>query len=489
VNSRHTHVAIAVPVAVSVAVMALLAGCSDTGGGAAARTPSTHRAAVNGARGIGDKYFPADGNGGYDVTHYAIDDTMVLSTGTLSGTTTLTARATTELASFSVDLLLEVTSVTVNGKPASYSRPDRHEVRIRPRTPIVAGRTFTVVVGYRGTPDEISWGGERSWFGNHHEVVAINEPHIAPWWFAANDHPRDKATFDITIRVPRGNQVISNGSLAATRRADEWTTFQWREEQPMATYLAFFAAGRFAIERGTTPQGTPYLLAVSRQFSEARQRVGLTRLRRTSEVEGWLEERLGPYPFPVIGGLITSHPTGFALENQTRPVYPFLGPDSGWMITHELAHQWFGDSVSVESWKDIWLNEGFATYLETWWDNRNAEDEPAAMQDWLEFQWETYARGADFWDLPIGEPGAEHLFDDEVYQRGAMVVQALRHRIGEADFSTLLHTWLTQHRDGNVAIADFTALAEEVSGEDLDGFFQHWLYDAQRPAHTTENGF
>ncbi|WP_182920246.1 M1 family metallopeptidase [Nocardioides cavernaquae] len=475
-----------VATAAAAAFVTLLAACTTAGEDASAQeTPSP----VNGAAGIGDRYFPADGNGGYDVTHYAINDTMRLRAGTLSGTTKITARATQDLASFSVDLLLTVTGVTVNGAAASYSRPNRHEVRIRPKSPIPAGKTFTVVVGHQGTPGSISWEGERSWFGNEREVVAINEPHIAPWWFAANDHPRDKATFDIAVRVRRGNQAISNGSLVSTTRTPNWTTYRWRMAQPMTTYLAFFAAGRFIVERGRTAHGTPYLIAVSQQLGDAQQRSALALMRRTSVVQGWLEDRLGTYPFPVTGGVVTSHRTGFALENQTRPVYPYLGSDADWLVAHELAHQWFGNSVTLESWKDIWLNEGLATYMETWWDNRREADQPAALQDWLEFQWETYANGSDFWQVKIGDPGTKSLFGDEVYQRGAMAVQALRHRIGETDFNAVLRTWVTRHRNGNAAIADFTALAEEISGEDLDGFFQHWLYDTQRPAHTEENGF
>jgi aminopeptidase N len=471
---------------VAVAVIGtLLAACTTGREDAVAKATLSP---VAGAAGIGDSYFPVDGNGGYDVLHYTVNDTMRLTQGTLTGSTTISARATKDLSSFSVDLLLTVSGVTVNGERASYSRPSAHEVRIRPKAPIASGSTFTVVVGHHGTPGALTWGGERSWFGNSHEVVAINEPHIAPWWFAANDHPRDKATFDITVRVRRGNQVISNGSLVSTHRTTDWTTYHWREAQPMATYLAFFAAGGFTVEHGKTSHGTPYLIAVSRQLRATQQQAALTLMRRTSAVQGWLEDRLGTYPFPVTGGVVTSHRTGFALENQTRPVYPYLGSGAEWMLAHELAHQWFGDSVSVHSWKDIWLNEGFATYMETWWDHRQAANQPKAMQEWLDFQWETYAEGSDFWDVPIADPGVPHLFGDEVYQRGAMALQALRNRIGDADFKTLLRTWPVRHRNGNASTADLIALAEEISGEDLDGFFQHWLYDAQRPAKTIENG-
>jgi aminopeptidase N len=313
----------------------------------------------------------------------------------------------------------------------------------------------------------------------------MGQPHIAPWWSPANDHPRDKATFDLHVRVPRGREAVSNGRLVGRDVGRDSTSWHWRSRQPMAPYLAFFAAGDFRLERGTAGD-TPYVLAVSERLTAAQQRRALALMRRTPRVLAWLEHRLGDYPFDSTGGLTTSLRPGFALENQTRPTYPYVGgPGQDWLVAHELAHQWFGDAVSVHGWRDIWLNEGIATWLELLWDHNRGFASP---QGWLEASWESRAADASFWSLTIADPGPNRLFDDAVYERGAMTVQALRHRLGGEAFGILLRRWVAERRHGTGSTEDFTALAEEVSGQELTGFFDAWLRTPDRPAATVENG-
>jgi aminopeptidase N len=472
--------------ATALVTIVLLVGGLACSSVAAFRTAGPAALPLPGGAGAGDTYFPLDGNGGYDVAHYDVRDTMRLASGRVSGSTTIRATATSALSRFNLDLLLAVDSVTVDGHSAVFTRPSRHELQVTPPAPIAAGEEFTVRVVHHGRPGRITFGGEKSWFGNAGEAVAMNEPHIAAWWFAGNDHPSDKASFDIRIRVPRGHQAIANGRLISRVAGSDWTTWHWRAPEPMATYLAFFAAGRFRLERGHTASGLPFTLAVSRQLSDRQQTRSMALLRRTPKIIAWLETWLGPYPFSSTGGVTTSLDTHFALENQTRPTYPFVGgPAADWIVAHELAHQWFGDSVSVRNWRDIWLNEGLATFMEMRWTHYDGWGSGSA---WLAGTWGTYPAAADFWDLPIGAPGPRRLFDEEVYIRGAMTVEALRQRIGQADLVTLLRRWVDEKRSGNGSIAEFTALAEEVSGEDLDGFFQAWLFASSRPAKTAENG-
>lgn len=446
-----------------------------------------------GGSGIGDDYYPLDGNTGYDVRKYVIRDRLAFESGRLTGNTTIRAVAEADLTRFNLDLLLHAHRVEVNGLDADFAKPDPHELRIDPAETLPQGEWFTVRVWYRGHPGQITYDGEQPWFGNDREVLAVNEPHIAPWWFPANDHPSDKARFDIRITVPAGRQAIANGQLVSKDVGDNWTTWRWSARDPMATYLAFFAAGRFTLRQGQS-DGTPYLHAVSRELHQYQQEQAFDFLNRTPVVLRWLEKRLGPYPFETVGGVVTSHLTGFALENQTRPLYPYVGGSSADpLVAHELAHQWFGNSVSVELWRDIWVNEGFAQYLQELWTLHRWGGTPSG---WLEQEYDYYAVfpgdcDDTFWQLSIDDPGPapDQLFNGAVYARGAMTVGALRRLIGDDEvFWSLMRQWLTTRANGNGSVEDFKALAETVTGLELDDFFQHWLTDKTCPADTAENG-
>jgi aminopeptidase N len=448
--------------------------------------PAPTRGATTGAAGIGDPYFPSDGNGGIDVQHYDVRVGYAFGPGRLTGRTALDVVATQELTRFDLDFLLDVDSVRVDGRRAAFHRRGDHELRITPARPLAAGQPFRVVVRYADRPARHASRGERNWLADSHEVVTMNEPHMATWWFPADDHPRDKATFDITVTVPRGKQVVANGVLAGKRRHDGRTTWHWRADEPMASYLAFFAAGDFETRTGDCA-GVPAYVAVSRRQPEPARRTSAgDLLQRTCDVLAAYTPVLGPYPFSTTGGLLTSLPVGFALENQTRPTYPALPGSTAPLVAHELAHQWFGDLVSVDGWRDIWLNEGFAQFLQTWY-GEVAGGQPA--QDWLVDTYRSFADDKAFWDLPIDDPGPARLFDGAVYTRGAMAVQALRHRLGDAVFWSLLRTWLAQHAGGNGSVAQFQALASSVTGQDLGAFFDTWLRQRTVPARTAENGF
>jgi len=459
-----------------------LAGSTLTGATATAADPNV--AAKAGATGIGDPYFPQDGNGGIDVLHYDIHDSYSFGSGRLSGKTRLDVRATQDLSRFNLDFLLTVRSVTVDGKRARFQQTGDHELRIKPKVPIANGQQFRVSVRYAGVPANESSGGESNWLASDSEVVSMNEPHMATWWFPANDHPRDKASFDIRITAPKGKDVISNGVLVDRRKKRGRATTHWRAVEPMATYLAFFAAGSFETRSGSDG-GRPYYVAVSEAIPEPARSEAMALMLRSGEVTAWLESQLGTYPFSTTGGVVTSLPVRFALENQTRPTYPLVSSSALPLVVHELAHQWFGDSVSVENWRDIWVNEGFAQFLQQYYDEAHGGP---STQTWLTETYDRYLPFDAFWNLRIDDPGHRHLFDTPIYDRGAMAVQALRHRIGEAAFWQLLRTWVDQRRYGNGSVPAFQALAESVSGQDLDGFFDAWLRAKNAPAKTADNG-
>jgi len=440
---------------------------------------------VPGAAGIGDDYFPQDGNGGYDVQHYAVDVRYSVSTGELSGTTTVTARATHDLSRFNLDLVLDATSVRVDGTPVGFSSGG-HELVVTPAAPISAGTRFAVTVDYHGVPARAQHRGVAPWISSGTEAMATNEPQIAPWWFPANDHPRDKATFDIAVTVPTGQEAVSNGTLVSTTAAPGWDTWRWHVAEPMATYLAFFAAGQFQYESGVS-QGLPYFNAVSQGLDPTNRDAAMRLMRRSPGIVRWLETQLGAYPFSSTGGVTTSLSAGFALENQTRPTYPFLGNGrfARSIVVHELAHQWFGDDVAVDRWRDIWLNEGFATWSE--WKYAEVHGGRSAERT-LQERYADYGDSDPVWTLRVGDPGAHHLFDLAVYDRGAMTLQALRNRIGDDGFKRLLRRWVAEHGGGTGRVGQFERLAEQVSGERLDGFFDAWLFTGHKPAATEANG-
>ena len=649
-------------------------------------------AADPGAPGIGDPYFPLDGNGGYDVEHYDLDVTYDPATDQLTGVATLDAVSTADLSAFNLDLDgLSVRSVEVDGLAATWSRR-RGELTVTPGATLPDGQPFTVVVEYDGIPKPIVDDfGESGFLHTDDGTVVIGEPHVAATWYPVNDHPSDKASYSFDITVPQGLEALANGELAGQVDDGGWTTWSWRAEEPMASYLTTATIGEFeldsyhqagiaywdaidpdllaplalprtgdqfalshkttdgvasykrlarridvpssggalgfSIARDTEPEwdfvfveartvgrndwttlrdrnghttrstgfSCPFWLELHpflRHYQTARAddtcrprgttgrwwaasgasdgwerwRVNLDRFAgRTARVsityasddfvqlrgaavdditapggigstsfeddgdtrDGWrslgaprgsapnpntwtvgteadlppsfgevardslarqpeiidfLSSTFGSYPFTAAGGIVDDAEIFFALENQTRPIYSkyfFTDPVSGdSVIVHELAHQWFGDSLAVKRWRHIWLNEGFATYAEWLW---SEEDGRETAQEQFDSWYGGIPARDPFWDLRIGNPGPERLFDFPVYVRGAMTLHRLRLRVGDEDFFAILQAWAAQNAGGNVTTPRFIRLAEETSGEELTPLFHRWLFTTGKP--------
>ncbi len=437
-------------------------------------------AAAPGAPGIGDPYYPNSGNGGYDVSHYDIRLNYQPSNDTLSGTTTILAKATQDLSKFNLDFLLEVKSVRVDNRVASFTQQGG-ELVVDPKGNLAKGSDVTVVVTYTGIPSTKSVDGYTAWKRTPTGALAIDEPDIAPWWYPSNNHPTDKATFDVSVAVPDGVEVISNGRLTGTtKQVNGWTRWNWRSTKPQNTYSTFVSIGQFEVRQSTSPSGLPVVNAYAEGLGEF-EGAAKASVERTPEIIDHQDDLFGPYPFEAQGGVVTGG-IGFALENQTRPNYDtafFRRGANTYVVAHELAHQWFGDSVSVHGWKDIWLNEGFASYAEWLWSEHVGE---GTAQENSDFVYESYPADSDFWNVLPGDPGPANQFDGAVYDRGALTLHALRSEVGDDAFFKTLKRWTKQHRYGDASIEQFTALAERVSGKQLDDLFTTWLFTAGKPA-------
>ncbi|GAA4859230.1 M1 family metallopeptidase [Saccharopolyspora cebuensis] len=448
--------------------------------------PAFAGAAGPGAPGVGDDYFPGYGNGGYDVAHYDVQLRYDPAQDHLRGTTTVVATPTQDLTSFHLDFALPVESVLVNGRPAAVDHRGL-ELAVTPSQPLAEGELATFVVRYAGVPSSVEVDGKNPWIRTSDGALAVGQPAISSWWFPGNDHPTDKATFDVAVAVPDGTEVVSNGVNTDTSSMAGWTTWKWRTTTPTATYLAFVGIGQYELHSGTGAFGQPLLTAYSDDLGHF-EGPAKASVERTPEVVEFLTQLVGEYPVEAQGGLVASEGLNFALENQTRPTYSHLffrdGANTS-VVVHEIAHQWFGDSVSVDEWSEIWLNEGFATYAEWLWSEHQGT---GTAQQLFDHYYASHPADDPFWQVTPGDPGAENVFDAAVYDRGAMTLHALRTVIGDAALLDVIRTWVAEKRHSNGRIDEFIALAEERSGRQLDEFFTTWLFTPGRPPAGPENG-
>lgn len=462
------------PRGVAAALLAAsLAACGSGAGSGSDRS---------GGPGAGDPYFPRSGNGGYDVLHYALDLSYEPRAHRLTGAATITARATRDLTAFHLDLEgLDVGTVTVGGADARWSR-DGQELVVRPREALDRDARFRVVVRYSGAPRTVTDpdGSQEGWLRTADGALALGQPVGSMAWFPGNHHPSDKATYGIAVTVPKGLRAVSNGEPAGEETTDGRTTYRWRTTEPMASYLATVAIGRYGIGRTTTGSGLPVYTAVDPEQADASRAV----LDRLPEVVDWAERTFGPYPFSSAGAIVERpEDVGYALETQNRPVFPGA-PDLA-LLVHEIAHQWYGNSVSPRTWRDMWLNEGFATYAQWLWQEDHGGGSAQQTFDAL------YAGGyfpdagtnEALWAFPPADPpDAASISATPVYWRGAMVLHKVRQRVGDEAFGALLKGWAREHRHGNADTAAFTAYVERSAPEeDFDGIWEEWLYGEGRP--------
>jgi aminopeptidase N len=471
---------VAVVVLVAVLVLVWPDGDSDAGESSSpgpTTTTTGEPAAAEptpGAPGAGDPYYPDAGNGGYDVAHYDLALTWHPDAVRMDGEATVTATAGQDLSSFVLDLAgMEVASATVDGRPATFDLEGPRDLRITPAEPLDAGDVFTTVVAYGGPPTTVA-GDEffdPGWFGDDGEVFALFEPIGAATLFPSNDHPSDKATYTFRITAPEGLEAAANGLLAESIPGEGVQTWVFDAPDPMASYLVQVVIGDLEVVESTGPGGLPirhvYDTDVAGDFDDVMNRTG----DMIEAFNGWF----GPFPFVAYGAVVVDEQLGLALETQTLSLFGANAAGSELIAAHELAHQWFGDAVSPAVWRDIWLNEGFATYAQWLW---STGDDPGELDDLA-----ARTAGEEGLDLPPADPGPGRLFDASVYERGALTLHVLRRTVGDEAFFAILRTWVDRYSGGSATTADFEALAEELSGAELTPMFDAWLRAEGLPAY------
>ena len=427
--------------------------------------------------GLGDPWSPQLGNGGYDVDHYTLDLTFEPATRRLTAVTTIEAVALKDLGGFNLDFAgFEILELTVDDAEAGFARVG-DELEIDPATTVAAGETFTTRITYEGIPAQttsqaIAFGlGWRQSPQGIEYIVA--EPDAAHSWFPSNDHPLDKATYTFRIMVPEGTVAAANGNHVDTITDLGFNTWVWEVTTPMASYLATLVIGDLEIvhdEVSTAEAGVPIRNVIPKAMAD---RIWPD-LDRTGEMLRYLEEVFGPYPFDTYGIAVVDGFEG-ALENQTLSIF---GDDVVFdiVLVHELAHQWFGNSVSLANWEDIWLNEGFATYAEWLWLEREAG------RDFIDATLSNIRNSIAADGLPPpGRPPRDDLFNASVYIAGGLTLHALRLEIGDDAFFEVLRTYYDRFAGGTATTADFVAVSEEIADRELDDFFDAWLFGAELP--------
>ncbi|MFT4217133.1 MAG: M1 family metallopeptidase [Micropruina sp.] len=419
-----------------------------------------------------DPYVPGHGNRRYAVRSYRLDLDYKVATNHLAGRAVLEIEALDELDQVALDLYgLNVSRVRVDGRQARYAHRER-KLRITVASKAKRGGRLKVEVDYAGKPRPIpSVFGPVGWEELTDGVLVAAQPCGAPSWFPCNDRPDDKARYRFAVTVPDGYRVIANGRLEARDKRSGRTTWHYRQDEPMAPYLAVLHIGRYV----STALGENVELVHPRGVG-----VGAgTAFARQADMLDAFADLFGPYPFGRYTAVITEDELEIPLEAQTLSTFGANHVADGWenerLVAHELAHQWFGNSLTVTAWKDIWLHEGFACYSEWLW------SEASGRRSAAEWASEYHRRLAALpHDLVLGAPGRELMFDDRVYKRGALTLHALRCELGDR-FFPMLQDWTASNRWSTVTTAAFVAHVQRYTETDVASLIDTWVYRAPLP--------
>jgi aminopeptidase N len=426
----------------------------------------------------GDELFPELGSADLDVASYDVRLTYDVATTTIDGAVTIEATVRRPLEVLALDAAgMTVEAVTVDGAPATFEHT-APELLIRPARTVEPGEPVVVDVEYTDdrhqTDPGFGFGG--GWFPVAGGSYVLNEPDGARQWLPSNDHPADKATWRFEITVAEGLAAVANGHLVEERPGPRGTTWVWEQREPMATYLVQLLIGDYEVLDGGVAGDTPLTNAALREDVGRMQPY----FDLTDDQLAFFEPLFGPYPLEQYGLAFAESVPGLAMETQGRSLFSradfsgTLDQTAHLLMSHELAHQWFGDAVTPADWSDLWLNESFATYGQwLWLDHVGIAD--------LELQAEFVLAARQEPTEPTGEPTIGNLFGFERYDGGAAVVHALRRELGDETFFALLQRWVAENDGTSRTTEDFTSLASDVAGRDLTEFFEVWLYAPSLP--------
>ena len=430
-----------------------------------------------------DRYTPQSGDPSIRIDHYDLSITYKMSTNRLDGIAIIRGRATAAVMAVSLDLVgLRATKVLVDGRRApSFHQSDRR-LRVSLRSALAIDEAFEITIAYGGAPrPRRSRWGTIGWEELDDGALVASQPTGAPTWFPCNDVPVDKATYALSVTTDRAYSVIASGARARGRGTSGGSaTSTFIPSTPTSTYLMTIAIGRF-VEREVPLAGTTGRLHFPAALT-ARVRADFAELPAMMQL---FERQFGPYPLPEYTVVVTADDLEIPLEAQGVGMFGanhIQGTGSfERLIAHELAHQWFGNSVGVAKWKDIWLNEGFACYAEWLWSEQSGN--ASANRRALDCHSLLTALPQN---LVVSDPGPALMFDDRVYKRGALTLHALRLTIGDDLFFTLLRTWTRDHRASTATTADFIALATSMSEKPVAELLHAWLDLMPLPALPAE---
>ena len=432
-----------------------------------------------------DPYTPGHGSGDWTALHYDLELDYRLASNRLAGRAVVTGRAAGPASRLLHRIELDLAGLKVTRVNLGAGRVLRFSVRgsrlvVTLAEPLTGGQEFTLDIKYGGYPLPLKsvWG-ELGWEELTDGVLVAGQPTGSPSWFPCNDHPSQKATYRIAVTTDANYRAVCNGQLISHTPRASRGTWVYNQPEPMATYLATVQIGRYQLDRSSTSP-VPQFIAAPAGLRETARRA----LVRQPEMMALFIERFGPYPFGAYTVVVADDVLEIPLEAQSLSIlgrnHLTVGWESQRLIAHELSHQWFGNSVTADSWRDIWLHEGFACYAEWLWSEKSGSltTEQRATNAWRGLAAETE-------DLAIGDPGAASMFDDRVYKRGALALHALRRAAGDQLFFTLLRAWTSQYRHRNVTTADLVTIADDVCagvrGFDAAAVLKPWLYQTRLP--------